>query len=394
MRDASLLLQTESGIEDLTAYVSRFVFKSSLLLGRTVWSMKFASPLWDFWQQFMVGKGLTFNVKLQASRNDTESESPWLALAVDQSKAMLRPGKIYGTVSGGGGELQMMVQAKRKAYFNQTPTSVIQQIATSYALNPSVDATSLTKNWYQANKSDWEFLQEIMDYFIPSTTNRGDAFLNVEGMNLTVKPIEFAKPAVRKYDFSSGDDDRVVKVGVRYYGGQVDRKGGIVTEVRGFDETKGLPVTWTVSPATSSQPALASKLPKRITTNNRVVLDPHPSLDFIKARALREQARNGTRNFGIAIKVINDLTINLRDMIEISAADDDGVESPYRGRYGVYEYTFDYRRGGVDTTVVGFRKESYEGEQQATGADLSRSSGTDLQKARGQEQTKKVAVPI
>lgn len=396
MAEMMLLVRTVDGVEDMTPYVSRFVYRSSLLLGRTLWSMEFDSPIWDFWKDMMQGNPVVFDAKIQTSRTpNNREESPWLTLKVDQAKARIKTGSIAGTMVGGGNELAMMVEAKRRAFMQLPISSVIQQIASLYGLTPVVDASSLVSDWYQTNQSDWDFLQELMAYYIPSASNRGDAYLNVEGTNLTVKAIEYANPAVRLYDLTSGEDDRPIQVDAQYYGGQVDRRGGIVTEVRGFDKATGLPVTWTVSPATSSQPALAPKLPKSITNRKQVVIDPHSSLDFIKARALREQARHGTRYYGIAIQLIDDLTIRLRDMIEISMADDEGEESPYHGRYGVHEYTFDYNKSGVTVNVIGYRKEAYEGEQVAIGADLSRSTGTDMQQTQsGREPIKKVAVPI
>lgn len=397
MRDLSFLLQTETGVQDLTPVVTRFVYRNSLLLGRTVWVLQFASPKWEFWQNFMIGKGYVFNVKIKASRESEESETPWLSLVVDQSKGMIKGGRILGTVVGGGGELQMMNQTKRRAFYNMTITNAIQQIASDNGLVPSVGSSTARKTWYQANQTDWEFLQEeLMPYFVPASSNRGDAFLNVEGRNLTAKTIEFAAPSTRLYNLSNAnEDDRVVAVYFHYYGGQVDRGGGIVAEVRGFNPSTGTSVLWTVQPGSSSQPALAPKLPKRFAALKQAIIDPHSSLEFIKARALREQAKNGTRYYGVSVEVVNDLTVKLRDMFEISMRDEEGLESPYHGRYGVYEVIFDYKSQGVNTTIVGFRKEAYKGEQVSVGADLSRSRGKDLQKTKpGRSTFTKTAVEI
>jgi hypothetical protein len=395
--NGTVLVQTEQGVKDLTPYVRRLIFKNSLLTGHTSWALSFTSPDWDFWDKFMVGKGLTYNLKIRSVREGKPSETGWLGLVVDDSNAKVKRKKMQGTVRGGGKELGMMDRARRRAFPSSSASQVIRRIALEHSLTPNLGDSGATHTWYQANQTDWEMLQEVMGYFVASSDNRGDAYLNIDGLNLTVKPINFAKPSVRKYDLSNlRRDDRIDSFETHFYGGQVDRGGGIVVEARGFDASLGQAVTFTANPLTSGQPALANKLPQSFANKSIVVLEPHAEVQFVRARALREQARMGSRYYGISINVLNDLEIKLRDMIEVTLKDRRGRSSKFAGRYGVHEYVIDYSRRRIVTSVVCYRREASVGKAPAVGANVSASSGVDKQRsnASGRSVTTVTAVPL
>jgi len=395
--NGKVLVQTETGVRDITPYVRRLQFKNSLLLGHAQWSLAFSTPDWDFWDKFMVGKGLTYNLKIQSSRDGKPSETPWLSVVVDGSEATVRRNRMRGRVYGGGKELKMMEEAKRRSFPSSTAANVIRRIAGEYGLLPTLDASTGTRTWYQANQTDWEMMQDAMRYYISSSNNRGDAYLNVDGTSLTVKPINFAAHSVRKYDLSNlHRDDRIDGFETKFYGGQVDRRGGVVVEARGFDPSLGNVVTFTANPLTSGQPALANKLPQPITGKKRVVLEPNGTLDFVRARALREQAKMGGSYYAVSVNVLNDLEVRLRDMFEVFLKDRGGNSSKFAGRYGVHEYVIDYSRKKICNRVIGFRKEANVGKAPAVGANVSRSIGIDKQRSAAGGRTSKTvtATPL
>ena len=389
-----LLLLTEKGIEDLTPFVRRFVYKNSLLRGHTRWRLYFDTSQWDFWKNFMIGNGLQFQVKVTGQKDGNISDTGWLSLVVDLSDGDLRGTYMKGRIEGGGIELNMMLQDKRRAFYQTTASSVVKQIAALYQLVPDIQTTSILDNWWQANQTDWNFLQELMSDYVPSQNNRGDAYLNIEKRKLTIKPINFAAPSVRQYDLTE-DDDRVFRVRFRYYGGQVARRG-IVVEARGFNRATGLPAFYLASPITAPNAALADKLPQAIASQKKVVVCGTGNLNTLRAVALREQAKHTPRYYGMAMRVLNDLTIQLRDMVEISAKDADGAGAFTEGRYAVYEYQLSYSPERIVTTVVGYRQESYAGPQPATGAPVSMSMGSDTYRAGAGNfsPTKVAAVPL
>lgn len=151
-----------------------------------------------------------------------------------------------------------------------------------------------------------------------------------------------------------------------------------------------------IDPITAGKPALAPRLPKSYAGKKRIVLDPSTDLASLRAKALREQARFAGRYFGVSVTVLNDLTVALREMFEISAKDQDGVALSMGGRYGVHAYRIEYVPREIRTRVIGFRQESYEGDAFAVGANVSQSTGMDKQKAQGggQAATTLSAVPL
>lgn len=392
--NGQIFLLTDKGIEEITPFVGRFVYRNSLLAGRVRWKLHFDSSQWDFWKNFMIGNGLQFQVQVVAVKNGTTVKSQWLSLVVDQSAGDLRSTQLRGRIEGGGIELDMMNEERRKGYVNTTASQIIQQIAAQYKLTPDIQATSAINSWWQANKTDWAFLQELMSDYIPSVSNSGDAYLNIDAQKLVVKSINFGSPSVRQFDLTESDD-RVPSVSFRYYGGQVSR-AGVIVEARGFDRSTGTPVTFTSSPTTAATAALADKLPQSLALKKKVVICSSGDMATVRATALRAQAQYAPRYYGLAIRVLNDLTIRLRDMIEISAKDDEGAGAFVEGRYAVYEYQITYSSSRIVTTIIGYRQESYAGPQVATGAPASQSMGTDQYKlGQANKQTvAKRAVPL
>jgi len=147
---------------------------------------------------------------------------------------------------------------------------------------------------------------------------------------------------------------------------------------------------------TAGTAALADKLPQSLAQKKIVIVCGSGNLDVVRSVAIRAQARNSSRYYGIAIKALNDITIKLRDMMEISAKDISGSGSFVEGRYAVYEYQLSYTLQKISTTMIGYRQESYVGPQQATGAPASQSMGTDLYKTGqgGLQPVTKQAVPL
>ena len=370
------LLQPGSN-QDITPLVSRFVYKNSLLTGRVQWKLFFKAGNWDFWTNFLIGNGSLFSVRLESSRKGKKSETEWLDLTVDGSRGLIRSTGLRGVIHGGGAEIKMSYKAKRRAFSKTTVSSVIQRIAGEYALVSDVAADVVTSNWYQTNQSDWDFIRELMQYYLPAQNVRGDVYLNIDGRQLTVKPINFSSPATRQYDLTEGDD-RVLKAPFRYYGGSVARKG-LVVEARGFDRATGLPITFTASPSSTVGFALASKLPQAIADKRTVLVTPHSYTTLVQALAMRTQAQISNRYYGLSLTVLNDLTVKLRDMVELSLQDATGTASFIEGRYGVYEYIFDYSPQSVVTKVIIYRRDSFAGAQAATsslGGQLANASQT------------------
>jgi hypothetical protein len=371
----TILLQDTTGIQDLTPYVSKFVYKNSVLLGHSRWKLFFNTSDWAFWKDLMIGNGLRFSIKVIGEKNGSKSETDWLNLVVDFSDGGLRSTQMKGFIEGGGAELTMMEEEKRKAYANTTASQIFQLVAAQYSLIPDVGSSSFVDTWYQANQTDWNFLQEVIDDYVSAQDNRGDAYLNIDGQNLVVKPINFALPSTRKYDLTQSDD-RVTKVQFKYYGGQVTRSG-IVVEARGFDRGTGLAVSFSASPVTAPSAALADKLPETLTGKKKVILTSSSSLEYVRIQALRAQAKYGNRYYGMAVRAANDLTVKLREMFEISMQDGQGSGAFTEGRYGIYEYIIDYRPTRIETNIIGYRREAYTGPQVAVGAPASQSVGVD-----------------
>jgi hypothetical protein len=393
---ASIWLQDGANVVDITPVVSRFVYKSSLIKGYVQWRMKFRVFNWDFWKNFMIGNSLRFAVKIRDEWNGRSRETNWLPLVVDLSGSDLQSTRIDANVTGGGTELLMMNEEKRRSFPRMTASQVIQRVATDYVLKPNIRASTATKTWYQSNQTDWDLLQEVLTDYV-AFDGRGDSFLNIEGTNLIVQAINYAAPVKRFYDLTAPNrHKRVPKVSVRYYGGQVARKGGLIVEARGFDRSTGLPVTFTANPIVDNVAALKEKLPKKITAAKRVVITGRSDLRFVRARALREQAKYSIRYYGVAIKVLGELQIKLRDMISISVKDSDGKGSPNEGKYGVFEYTIDYALGRTQTTVVGYRREASVGPATSVGTPAMQPVGTDTDLSSGTPQrvTVKTSVPL
>lgn len=391
-----ILLLDDTGPKDVTPFVDRFLFKESLLDGHATWRLWFKASSWEFWADLMVGKGLLLTVNVTGKKDGRTTETGWLPLTVDASEGGVEGTRLRGSIVGGGPELKMCVEEKRKAYAMMPASTVLAQIAALYQLAPTVGQTSDLRNWYQANQTDWEFLQEVMSFYVASSDNRGDAYLYVGPNTLDVGAINYAKPSVRQYDLTA-DDDRVTRAKFRYYGGQVDRRGGAVVEARGYDNRTGLEVFFLASPVTAPSPALANKLPKPLASRKRIFVTPWDSPSVVRAQAIREQARFSLRYFGVSVKALNDLTVKLKDMFEISMRDEKGYGSANAGRYGVFERVIEYSAGNISTTVVGFRRESYVGEQPAVGAPVSMSSGADTQRtasAGNLTTTTVAAVPL
>jgi hypothetical protein len=380
------MLQDSLGIHDITPQVVKFVYTNSLIAGHTRWKLWFDTAQWAAWNDLLVGNGFRFSLKVRSEKDKAVSESDWLNLVVDLSAGDLVSTRFKGIIEGGGAELKMMEEEKRKAYVNTTASRIISQIAALYGLTPDVGSSSVVASWYQANQTDWDMLQEVLQAYVPSANNRGDSYLNIEGTTLKVAPINYALPSVRKYDLTQSDD-RTPRVTFRYYGGQVSRKG-VIVEGRGFDRSTGMPLKFTSTPMTAQSSALADKIPVSLTNKKKVLISSWGRLDLIQAQVMREQAKYSQRFFGIAIQALNDLTVKLRDMVEISMKDSAGSGAPTEGRYGVFETRLVYSPQRIYSTIIGYRQESYTGPQTAIGAPVSTSSGVDnYRSGAGVDQT-------
>lgn len=372
----AFLFQDTTGVYDITPYVRRFVYRNSLLTGFARWTLFITATEWGWWKDIMIGNGLRFSLKIKHVADEFSTETEWLNLVVDTSAGVFHKTQMQGKVVGGGIELNMMEKTRRRAFVDQPISSIFQRIASGYQLVPEIDTSTGIQNWYQANQSDWDFLQELFDYFLSSTSGRGDVFFNVDNQTLYVKSINFAKPAVRQYAFTMGrQNDMSVSAQYKYYGGQVSRKGGLVIEARGFDRDTGLSVIYKATPILNPAPVLKDKFPKETSMVCRAYSVPTSNYNLVRARALREQAKFGMRYYGISILVLNELTIKLRDMMEVSIKDTKGDGAPQEGRYGVFGYKIDVDAGNIKTAVTGYRRESTAGPEYAVGPNVSQVPG-------------------
>ena len=371
----SILLRTDKGVEDITPFVSGFTYRNSLLRGCTRWRLSFETPQWDFWKTLMIGSGLVFQVQVAGLRDGRTETSPWMSLVVDLSDGDLDSVRLRGMIEGGGPELGMMNQDNRRAFVNTTAGQVLRRIAAEYSLAAKIPPSTEISSWYQINETDWDFVNDVLEDYIPAQNARGDAFLNVSEGALNVVTINYAAPSVRKYDLTDGDD-RVPKVRFRYYGGQVARSG-VVVEARGFNRATGTAASYKADPQTAPGTALADRLPQSLASKKKVVLSASGEVETLRALAIREQAKFARRYFGIEVKALNDLSIRLGDMIEVSAKDEKGEMVFTAGRYGVFEYYLVYSLQAVYSKIIGYRQESYAGPVPATGAPASASSGID-----------------
>ena len=158
------LLQTPTGIQDVTPQVTRFVYRRSLWGGCVRWKLWFASGNWNAWKDIVIGNGLVLSAKIKSSFGSVTTESDWLKLVVDSSAESIQGMFVRGSIVGGSADLKMKEQQKRRSFPQATAAQVIQRIATEYQLIPDVGASSGIRDWWQTNQTDWEMLQEAMDY--------------------------------------------------------------------------------------------------------------------------------------------------------------------------------------------------------------------------------------
>lgn len=374
---ATLELRQGDAATDITKVVKRFRWTESLIGGGFSWDFTFQSELWEDWTDLLLGKaGSSFYFRLTSQEGETGVATEWRRALIESSRAAFRGAALEGYVSGADKRLDVQQSARTRAWPASTVAEIARTIAGEYDLSPDVEATLGRRDRWQLGEDDWTFLSRLVAE-AATESGRGDVFLSVSEDRLVLGSPDLAVPSDRRHDLSQ-QETRVNRVVVSYAGRQVDRLGGASLRAVGYDLDANKALVFTVDgAAVSTQPALGKRVPRPQDGDLRTVPVMEEGIDLVEARARAWWGKLAPRYFSLRLDTRPDLLLRPGSLIECQVNLDESRQTPLLGRFVVLEVEHTLTGGALETTVVCFRREAFEGEDDATGASVSSGSTRD-----------------
>jgi hypothetical protein len=376
---ATVTLELRSGATsiDITKSMKRFRWTDSLLRGGFSWALDFNTESWEDWTDLLLGKDTeAFRFRLVTQEGDVQAATEWRRAYVEGSKSAFRGQALEASVFGADKALNLRAQARTRAWPASTVAEVVSAIAKDYDLEAVVDGTLGRRDRWQLQEDDWSFISRL----VAQTSNesgRGDLYLWVDEDRLYLTAPDLAVPSDRRHDLAQ-QETRVNRVVVGYAGREVDRKGGARMRAIGYDLDAFKPLVFTVDEeATSTQPTLARRVPRAQSGDLRIEYVAEEGIDLVEAQARARWGKFGPRYFSLRLDTKPDILLRPGTIIEAQVNLDGDRQTPLLGRFLCVEVEHNMIGGGLETTVVCYRREAFEGEEEPTGASASSGATRD-----------------
>lgn len=373
---------TDATALDITPFVSKFVWRESLIGGGFLWWLDFTATQWAEWDVLMMGReASTVQFRLRVDDGKNEQSTEWRTAVVDKSRAAFSQDiSMRGGVKGADRALLMAQTARTRVFEQRTVAQVLTQIAIDHGLTSDIQTTRGTRDWYQIREDNWAFARRLARQ-ASNESGRGDTYLWVDEGFLRFRAPNLTDLSARRYDMSAVES-RVDGYATTYAGRAADRMGAATFRGVGFNYATKKAVTFEMNAGTAqTQPALAGRVPRAMSDGLRVApifeRDPARVEEAVRSR----WGRVALRYLALRVRTREDLTLRAGVPISMESNLDAGQETPFMGRYAVVEVEHILTRGAIDTTFIAYRRESQEGDAQPTGADA------DIPGTRDQNQT-------
>lgn len=373
----SLELREGETSRDITRNVQRFRWTDSLLSGGFSWELTFQTESWEEWTDLILGRvDSVFYFRLRNQEGDVETATEWRRAFVESSRTAYRGAALEACVAGLDKRIDLQAGARTRAWPASTVADIVRTIAGEYDLEADVDASQGRRDRWQLAEDDWTFLSRLA-HEAASESGRGDVFLRVSENKLILNAPDLAAPSDRRHDLSR-QETRVNRVVVSYAGREVDRLGGATARAVGYDLDANKALVFTVdAAAVSSQPALARRVPRPQDGDLRVIAVMEEGIDLVEARARAMWGKAAPRYFALRLDTKPDVQLRPGTLLEAQVNLDGDRQTPLLGRFLVLEVEHMLIAGALETTVVCFRREAFEGEDDPTGASVSSGNTRD-----------------
>jgi len=356
---------------DITPLVDEFVWSDSLLRGGFTWSLRLKTNAWNEWWDLMLGREkpvVRFRLKTENREQRGESSTPWKRAVTDWSRAAFSSASSMQIgVHGADRRLELMQKPHLRTFKQASVSDVTTRIAVLNGLTPNTVATRGKRDRWQFREDDWSFLQRSVRG-AAAVEGRGDVFLYMDEDALRLVVIQTQQSSVRRHNTTTVDN-RLYDYVVQYHGRQIDRMGGASLRGVGFDFDFKTGIVFDVNAAaTASYPALAKRVPRRLADGQRTVAVFEDRVSMVESAVHSRWADLGPRYFSLRGETRPDMTIKPNSVIEVVVSDGPARESVFQGRYPCLEVVHRLTSGNLETTVVGYRREAWEGAEQPAGA--------------------------
>ena len=369
---------------DITPFVDTFVWTDSMLAGGFSWYLQFTAQAWREWDDLMLGREKpVFQFRLRSEEDDGTQSTEWRTAITDKSNAAFsQDTSMIGEIKGADRRLDMAQEHRTRKFLDVRASDVFARIASEHGLTPDIARTSEVSSWTQVRMDDWAFMREMARQSSPES-GRGDTYLWLEEDTLHYAFPTLSDLSDRSYDLSVVES-RVENYVGAYSGREADRFGAATLIGVGFnfDTKKG--IVFTMDPAAAaSQPSLADRVPRRMGDGRRVFpvfeVDPKRVEEHVRAR----WGQLAPRYLSLRVNTRPDLTLRPNKIIAMENNLGEDQSTPFLGRYAVLEVRHVLKKGSIETSLLGCRREAQEGDAQPTGASADQSGTRDGNQTAG-----------
>jgi hypothetical protein len=383
---------------DVTPFVRRFLWRESMIEGGFTWEIQLATNFWEEWDNLILGReDPQFRLYFQRS-DGTQDSTGWKTAVPDRSVVGYRSTALTFSVVGSDKRLNLSQLNRTRAWPASTVSEVIRDIGSEYGFDVLTERTTSRKDRWQSREFDWPFMARLARS-TSSGAGRGDMYLWLDEDQLCFQSPQLQNASERRHVMQEVEN-RVDRVVLAYQGREVDRQGGATLRGVGFDlDTKAAKVFTLDSGQASSLPALARRVPRVQADGLRVMASVSTSATDLEEVVRGRWGKLAPRYFSLRLDTRPDLVIKPATVVELQGTLGTSQDTPLLGRFAVLEVQHlltagdpkDKHSGGLVTTVVGYRREAYAGDDEPTGAAVSQ-AGTRDRYRLGQEPTPSTTV--
>lgn len=364
---------------DITGKVRRFSIKTSLITGCTNWEILLYGENISSEEFLMLDRGVK-QFRMTETDGKRETTTDWKLLSVSECSMHYEGSVPFVCVKGSDVSYLLRQKSRFRAFVNRSAFDVMSSILAEYGIGLNALPFLSFDTWYQTGITDWDLLEIIQSETL-SSAGQQNIFYSFDGFTMTAKEIDYSKQSTR--ELIIGDrDDRVIATTFSFFGREVDAIGGDTQISSGFSlqSKKLLPFITTEN----MMPAIAPYLHSRPTSSNAYKLIGRFDVDKVKNASLFEWMNNAAKYYSVRVQLIADLSIKVRDIIDLKIFDGLGGESAFAGKYAVYEVEHVYNDeesysengsvgafGGITTHLGCYRRTRNEGSIRTTAVDYS-----------------------
>lgn len=369
---------------DITPFVDRFVWRESMISGGFSWEMMFKAEAWREWDKLLFGRDKPVHqFRLRTTEANSIVSTEWRTAVVDKSRASFSQDvSMVGHIKGGDRRLLLAQGTRTRAHTDTTTQRILQRIAQDHGLNAKIAETGPQDSWVQARESDWAFARRLAR---ESSTPAGrcDTYLWMDEDTLRFVAPTLGVPSVRRYDLDQVES-RIDGWAGTYNGRTADRAGAARLRGVGFDfGTKKAIIFEMNETSATSQPALAARVPRRMSDGLRVFAVTYSQSSMVEQVVRSRWGRYAPRYLGVRIRTRPDLTIRPNNVISLDANLDKRRETPYMGRYVCLEVEHEMVGGVIVTFLSCYRREAQEGDDAPTGVSADTTATRDRNQSAG-----------